>query len=457
MKYLLQILIILFFSLFSISQNCNEITINNTNDQIFYIDSNSINLNLKYISASQSTKPSQHIWQPDSNTIINQNNLITIKISNPGIYKYTLYRNQFDINSLNLIQNGSFEKGNLGFNSELMYVTPVKNNIISNGIYSIVDKNQLLSSLNNSFSNCQPVDSNKFFIAFGNNKYEEILWSQKVPVTKNKFYYLEYFASSFDTVNSASINLSINDNYPNNYFPISSANCNWQGPYFYWNSGLDTIAEIKLNNYYSPNGCHILFDNISLSEAITDSCKVIFEVKKITNNNFISGRVLNCCSKPISNSLIKLIINNNIVKIDTTDELGYYSFDSIPIIANPTNEKFRVELDYNKNEQYCTNTKDLILFKKDFLQILNLNKYQKIVADVNDSGNLTTLDLVNMQQVILQINPNYSNGNILILNDYKNTIYKSNFISIPSNTVGPYKDLNFIYNYKGDLDCSCKY
>lgn len=55
MKYFLQILIILFFSYLSISQNCNEITINNSNDQIFYIDSNSINLNLKYISASQST------------------------------------------------------------------------------------------------------------------------------------------------------------------------------------------------------------------------------------------------------------------------------------------------------------------------------------------------------------------------------------------------------------------
>ena len=176
----------------------------------------------------------------------------------------------------NLISNGDFEQGNVGFETQYnFYPAPPypANAGYAQRAYSIVYTAQQFES---QFQPCvdHTSGSGRFMAIDGATTANIKLWSQKVAVTPNTNYTVQYWLQSIDAASPARLETQINGlpitgNATSSTSTATSTVCVWQQITYTWNSGSNTTAEIVLiGRNTSANGNDFSIDDISMTHPV---------------------------------------------------------------------------------------------------------------------------------------------------------------------------------------------
>ncbi|MFZ4400682.1 MAG: LamG-like jellyroll fold domain-containing protein [Bacteroidales bacterium] len=208
--------------------------------------------------------------------------LPTIGLNNPNIanpFAHPMQTTTYYVNAqsqgYNLIYNGNFEMGNIGFTSSHNYST----NLGPQGLYCIGNNPQ---TYHPGFSSCpdHTTGSGNMMIINGATTPNEIVWSQTIQIQKNKNYTFSAWVQnvSSSTTVLAQLQFKINGILIGPVFTCPSSNqCYWGNFYTQWFSGNDSIITISiLNQNTQAGGNDFCLDDIYFSELKTcsDSVKV---------------------------------------------------------------------------------------------------------------------------------------------------------------------------------------
>ena len=147
----------------------------------------------------------------------------------------------------NLVFNGDFEKGNIGFESEYKYVK--ETSVLYEGQYAI---GKSARDFHPSLFDC-PNNKTDFFIANGHGTPNTRLYTTNVSVDTNVTYAVSFSVTNVSDIITAlpKFQFSVNNVQLGGIFTIQSQQCDWQKYYELWNSGSDTLARISLLNQNS--------------------------------------------------------------------------------------------------------------------------------------------------------------------------------------------------------------
>ncbi len=110
---------------------------------------------------------------------------------------------------------------------------------------------------------------------------------------------------------------------------------------------------------------------------------------------FISGQVFTEDYEPLEN--IEINLDGGMPDLSMTDTEGQYAFSELP-----EGFHYQVAPYYNQDHLNGISTWDLILLQRHILEIQTLNSpYKMIAADVNRSGHISMLDIVELRKLIL--------------------------------------------------------
>jgi len=177
----------------------------------------------------------------------------------------------------------------------------------------------------------------------------------------------------------------------------------------------------NLDISYSP--ASVTCAGIAITETVTITIKdeFIYGVGDPNNGNprVESVDVIVSCSTPPSASMVTGAISNeenemleNVsvtpstgMDISLTDLNGAFSMNL------PTNENYDITPNKNDDHLNGVSTYDIVLISKHILQLeLFDSPYKMIAGDVNKSGGITTLDMVDLRKVILFIDDEFTNN-----------------------------------------------
>jgi hypothetical protein len=146
----------------------------------------------------------------------------------------------------NLLANGNFDGGNIGFTSELTYSTGS-----GCGVYNISNKANTCFSWASACSEHTGNGGKMMVIDGEGGDAWHIYWKQTVNVQPNTNYEFSYWAMSLNGGNTAKLYTVINNMNVGNVSgqtTLGTTGCVWQKITFSWNSGTATQANIMLKN-----------------------------------------------------------------------------------------------------------------------------------------------------------------------------------------------------------------
>jgi gliding motility-associated-like protein len=143
----------------------------------------------------------------------------------------------------NLIINGNFSGGNIGFTSGYHYAP----NNITEGEYFVGPSPK---AWNAALSSCTDhTTGNADMLLVNGSPVPDInVWKQTVPVTPNTNYAFSSWIQALYTPNPAKLSFSINGSDIGNLITTSLPTCTWTQFYTTWNSGNNTSAVISIAN-----------------------------------------------------------------------------------------------------------------------------------------------------------------------------------------------------------------
>lgn len=142
----------------------------------------------------------------------------------------------------NLITNGDFEAGNVGFSSAYTYVSASVGALQDEGKYGIGTS---ASAYHTDFSSCS---GDNMMIINGAPNANEVVWAQGVTVTSNTDYAFSVYLASVHPSNPATLQFSIDGTNLGSSFTASGTTCDWNQFYVIWNSGSNTNITISVVN-----------------------------------------------------------------------------------------------------------------------------------------------------------------------------------------------------------------
>lgn len=226
----------------------------------------------------------------------------------------------------NLVYNGDFELGNVGFTTQLNLST----DLWPAGNYNIVT---LGSRYHYMFSSCTHNGGN-FFVANGASTPNLIVYQTTVPVYPNTDY--EFSFESTNVCPTATQNqlsqfqFSVNSQQLGNTFTIPPTPCSWNRFHQIWNSGSNTTAIINiLNQNTIAGGNDFGIDNISLRKI----CRA-YDTINITILPTISD--VDTCSIRIPDDTTIYSINPVEYQLSTNREADFYKWTPSTGLSNPT-------------------------------------------------------------------------------------------------------------------------
>jgi hypothetical protein len=165
----------------------------------------------------------------------------------------------------NLVFNGDFELGDVGFASDYTYAVPTYNQ----AEYSTPGSPCLVHGSFSCFSDHTPDPGNLMMVVNGSDDPNEWVWKQDVVnVEQNTTYYFSTWIASVYPVEPAKLRFFINDDPLGAVFTASATTGVWQQFYATWNSGSNTTATIGLKNQNTAySGNDFALDDIVLSTA----------------------------------------------------------------------------------------------------------------------------------------------------------------------------------------------
>lgn len=177
-------------------------------------------------------------WSPDST-------LTNAYVSNPTAFPATTttYYVTGGIPSTNLVVNGDFESGNVGFSSNYDYTTT---DLVPEGRYAVVaDPNPLHSAF---VGSDHTSGQGNFMAVNGSTTPGDNVWCQSVQVTPGTNYNFSTWISTLVANSPAQLEFSINGVTLGNPITAPSSLNTWIQFFEPWNSGADTLAEICIVN-----------------------------------------------------------------------------------------------------------------------------------------------------------------------------------------------------------------
>lgn len=177
----------------------------------------------------------------------------------------------------NLIDNGDFEQGDVAFESQYTgYPFPPNpaNPGFAQRAYSIVYNGRQFEP---QFQLCtdHTTGSGRMMAVDGAVAPNITLWAQKVAVTPNTNYSVQYWLQSIDPNSPSQLEMQMNGspitgNASTSTLTASSTPCIWQQATYTWNSGTNTVAEIKIiGRNLSSFGNDYAIDDISMTQNVT--------------------------------------------------------------------------------------------------------------------------------------------------------------------------------------------
>ena len=182
-------------------------------------------------------------WTDTDGNILAAGSSLTVNPANPTMY-YLTGQNYSAAMGNNLVVNGDFEQGNIGFNSAYTYVT----NYMAWGSYAITT-----NALWAWGENGQPLyghgGTGLYMLVDGATTPNFMAWQETVPVTPNTYYaFSTQVASTGSSYDFALLQFSINGTQLGPIFHSPNVLNTWQPFYEVWYSGNNTSATLTILN-----------------------------------------------------------------------------------------------------------------------------------------------------------------------------------------------------------------
>lgn len=213
-------------------------------------------------------------WTDGNGAPVGSGETVSIRPLTSGYYYVTGYNSGEMVNQ-NLLENGDFELGNVGFSSQYFYVDSLHSNALGAGNYTISDDAHHVWSSRHQYGFG---GSGLFMIVDGANQPDKKVWGQTVEVHPNTDYHLSaQFLSVGDLhLSTADLQFKVNGALLGDNLHLSSDPDLWQEYAAVWKNTTATTAVITLvdTNLIHPGNDfgvdHIRFTPM-LSCPVTDS------------------------------------------------------------------------------------------------------------------------------------------------------------------------------------------
>ena len=219
------------------------------------------------------------------------------------------------INDQNLVANGNFDAGNVGFTSDYQYDDQ---DIRQEGKYAVVRRPR---DVRNSFTNCNDHSGSGFMMVVNASGDSSNVWCQTITIQPNTEYIFSAWAASMVIQNPARLQFSINGNLIGNVFTASSQTCDWRQFMSNWTSGSASTAQICIANVnFTPAGNDFAIDDLSFRQICETTDDVTITVANV-NANWTSHDTI-CQDEPsfVLNTLLD----------STATPGGIWTIDNIP-------------------------------------------------------------------------------------------------------------------------------
>jgi gliding motility-associated-like protein len=189
----------------------------------------------------------------------------------------------------NLIFNGTFSMGNVGFSTN--YISQF--NLFPEGYYYVGNNPNANHPNWTACADHTPTADNMMMIVNGAPVANQQVWCQTVNVTPNTTYAFSTWVTSVHPANPARLQFSINGVLIGAPFNATAVVCQWNQFYAVWNSGAATSATICIvNQNIIRNGNDFALDDISFSPLCLNTDTVTVYVSHPVLN--ISGTNVSC-------------------------------------------------------------------------------------------------------------------------------------------------------------------
>ena len=215
-------------------------------------------------------------WSPP-NTL--NDNTIPNPIATPNATT-TYYLTGYDVGG-NIILNGNFENGNVGFTSDYNY----SSNLWPENNYYITDNPHTYHS---HFANCSDhtTNGNQMMVINGSGTPNTKVWCQTLNVLPNNWYTFSCWVTSVNVQSPAILQFYINGDTLGTTFNAPSDTCIWQYFQNMWYSNNTTTANICIVNQNTAfDGNDFAIDDISFISYCSNIDSAIVKVNPIPNVN----------------------------------------------------------------------------------------------------------------------------------------------------------------------------
>ena len=194
--------------------------------------------------------------------------------------------------TINFVFNGNFSLGNIGFNSDYLYL-PV-NPLRFQSIYGVVTNANTFESTFSTLCVDHTSFTGNMFVADGATNSSKKVWQQTIPVLPATNYTFSYWIQTVATPNPANIETQINGqpitgNTATSTSLAPATSCTWVPQTYSWNSGTNTTAEITLyNRTTNATGNDFALDDINFSIPVGVVCPIQKQVIITVNNGSVA-------------------------------------------------------------------------------------------------------------------------------------------------------------------------
>ena len=175
----------------------------------------------------------------------------------------------------NLVFNGNFSQGNVGFSSDYPYAT----NLVPAGLYGIVTNANAVHPSFQGTGHTGNAPQDSFMVVNGAGVPNLNVWCQTISVSPNTDYFFGAWVSTVVANNPAILQFSINGQVLGSPFSAPFNINNWVQFYQTWNSGTSTTATIcVVNQNTTTGGNDFALDDITFSTFCTNTADVTVTV-----------------------------------------------------------------------------------------------------------------------------------------------------------------------------------
>lgn len=249
------------------AQNCNTFTLDAGPDQAICEPNGSVSLSPAFNGPvlGASWTPAQGLGAPNS--------LSTT--ASPAVTTTYVVRVQ-STSTQNLIFNGNFSLGNVGFSTDYSYGNGGPNGILHNEGRYAIDNNA--NDTHEDFANCTDHTGNGNMMVVNSSPNPADVWCQTISVSPNTNYFFSAWVTSVHPTNPARLRFSFNGVLLGSELQATPNTCEWLQFAEMWNSASNTSVEIciaNVNNIASGNDFAI--DDLSFGQVCeyVDSVTVV--------------------------------------------------------------------------------------------------------------------------------------------------------------------------------------